>query len=261
MEAVRRDRLASLFALLERRAPGHRPYLLVVGLDRHIQTQDRRAQQADLRAGPQVRGSRVLPRACHGGGGGPSGARQLASMCDLFHHHHPTASRPPCLCQALGQVQQSARPLLDDFIAELAVECPRLGFRDAVDAAQVTWRCCCCWHRVRCCCCLPGAISLAQSVACPPPSPSLVPLERRRRSTCSSSRPQSPSSRSRRATRPSSSRRTTRATRRWGTEGRTLTIMLGRFLRRAHAPAHASLASCLALNCGPASLSLSTGHD
>lgn len=32
---------------------------------------------------------------------------------------------------------QSAKPLIDEFLAGLHVECPRLGFRDVVDEAQV----------------------------------------------------------------------------------------------------------------------------
>ncbi|KAL4434111.1 hypothetical protein ABPG75_000552 [Micractinium tetrahymenae] len=88
IDAVRADRLASLFSLLERRAPGQRPYLLVAGLAAHITGTERRQHQADMRAGPQV------PR------------------------------------------QQSVRVLMEQFVTSLAVECPRLAFRDVVDAAQ-----------------------------------------------------------------------------------------------------------------------------
>jgi hypothetical protein len=53
---VQRDRLASLFSLLERRAPGHRPYLLVLGLEGHIRRSEGKQYKADMRAagGSQV---------------------------------------------------------------------------------------------------------------------------------------------------------------------------------------------------------------
>ncbi len=54
---MRRDRLASLFSLLERRAAGHKPYLLVCGLARHIDRQDQRQHRSDMRAGPTVGGA------------------------------------------------------------------------------------------------------------------------------------------------------------------------------------------------------------
>lgn len=34
-------------------------------------------------------------------------------------------------------MQQSVKPLIDEFLAGLHVECPRLSFRDVVDEAQV----------------------------------------------------------------------------------------------------------------------------
>lgn len=54
IDAVLRDRLASLFSLLERRAPGQRPYILVCGLAHHIRQKEIKAHQADVRAGAQV---------------------------------------------------------------------------------------------------------------------------------------------------------------------------------------------------------------
>lgn len=56
IDAVRADRLAALFALLERAAPGQRPYLLVCGLDRHMRAQDNKEYRADMRAGRAVSG-------------------------------------------------------------------------------------------------------------------------------------------------------------------------------------------------------------
>lgn len=54
IDAVRRDRLASLFALLERQAAGQRPYILVCGLARHIDAQERKQHRSDMRAGAMV---------------------------------------------------------------------------------------------------------------------------------------------------------------------------------------------------------------
>ena len=50
IDCVQRDRLASLFSLLERRAPGHRPYLLVLGLEGHIRRSEGKQYKADMRA-------------------------------------------------------------------------------------------------------------------------------------------------------------------------------------------------------------------
>lgn len=54
IDAVLRDRLASLFSLLERRAAGQRPYIMVCGLARHIEAQERKQHRSDMRAGPTV---------------------------------------------------------------------------------------------------------------------------------------------------------------------------------------------------------------
>lgn len=55
IDAVLRDRLASLFALLERRAPGQRPYLLVFGLAAHMLSTERKQHKADMGAHVLVR--------------------------------------------------------------------------------------------------------------------------------------------------------------------------------------------------------------
>lgn len=55
IDAVQRDRLASLFTLLERCAPGQRPHLLVLNLWGHIKKHEQRGYTADVRAGVQVR--------------------------------------------------------------------------------------------------------------------------------------------------------------------------------------------------------------
>lgn len=55
IDAVLKDRLASLFALLERRAPGQRPYLLVCGLAAHMLKTHRQKHKADMQAGVVVR--------------------------------------------------------------------------------------------------------------------------------------------------------------------------------------------------------------
>ena len=44
---------------------------------------------------------------------------------------------PPCTLDPQVAVQQSVKPLIEEFLAGLHVECPRLGFRDVVDEAQV----------------------------------------------------------------------------------------------------------------------------
>ncbi|PRW57835.1 crossover junction endonuclease EME1B-like [Chlorella sorokiniana] len=88
IDGVRRDRLASLFSLLERCAAGQRPYLLVCGLARHIDAQERKQHRSDMRAGAMV------------------------------------------------PAQQSVKPMIEEFLAGLHVECPSLSFRDVVDEAQ-----------------------------------------------------------------------------------------------------------------------------
>ena len=103
VDAVLHDRLASLLSLLESRAPGHRPYLLVCGLAHHTLKHDRRQHDACMRGG----GAAV---------GGAAGAGVGAGA------------------------QRAVRAVVEEFVTELAVRCPRLGFRDVVDAAQVRCR-------------------------------------------------------------------------------------------------------------------------
>ncbi|PSC73147.1 crossover junction endonuclease EME1-like isoform B [Micractinium conductrix] len=82
VDEVKRDRLAGLFALLERRAPGQQPHLLVCGLSHHLSLTETRQHQAAMRG------------------------------------------------------QQCQMKMVEEFVAELAVACPRLAFREVVDGAQ-----------------------------------------------------------------------------------------------------------------------------
>lgn len=132
-------------------------HLLVTGLAAHIAATERRQHQADMRAGPQV--TRCTgPRGMHQGA---AVARHPAQLPRRRHCLPPRAGLGPSLPAALRRLacpvrscprprplgtapqaprQQSARLLMERFVASLAVECPRLGFRDVVDAAQVRGR-------------------------------------------------------------------------------------------------------------------------
>ena len=46
-----RDRLAALLALLAARAPGHRPYVMVPGLDHYVKAHDNKGFVASMRVG------------------------------------------------------------------------------------------------------------------------------------------------------------------------------------------------------------------
>ncbi|KAI3434817.1 hypothetical protein D9Q98_002874 [Chlorella vulgaris] len=107
IDAVQRDRLASLLTLLDRRAPGQHPFLLVCGLEAYISRTEVASHRADMRGG-----AAAAAAAAAAGPGAGLGAAPV----------------PP--------VQQSVKRVMEEFITELAVRCPRLGFRDVVDPAQ-----------------------------------------------------------------------------------------------------------------------------
>lgn len=148
IDAVRRDRLASLFALLERRAAGQRAYILVCGLARHIDAQERKQHHSDMRAGAMVGGWGALGRrdGCWSrrvrGRNAPRGQSAMhethsTRLCSVLTHCVPSNTSPARRLAVQAPVQQSVKPLIDEFLAGLHVECPRLSFRDAVDEAQV----------------------------------------------------------------------------------------------------------------------------
>ena len=92
IEAVQRDRLASLFALLERCAAGQRPHIMVCGLRRHIETEERRQHRTDMRAGALVR--REGDRG-QGGEGGSHGVAWPACHATLQGPARPPYLREP----------------------------------------------------------------------------------------------------------------------------------------------------------------------
>lgn len=74
VDEVKRDRLAGLFALLERRAPGQQPHLLVCGLSHHLSLTETRQHQAAMRG--QVGAREGGPWVRRGAGGGSSSGVQ-----------------------------------------------------------------------------------------------------------------------------------------------------------------------------------------
>ena len=79
--AIQRDRLASIFATLQRHCPGHRPHLLVHRLDHYLS----KKEQQDFKR---------------------------------------------TMGQAGSATQSFNRRIIDDFISKLAIEAPRVSFRD-----------------------------------------------------------------------------------------------------------------------------------